>query len=126
MASKSQVSEIPIVKLTDSVIHIINKFPAGTADFEDVKEQIRVNVRNIRYKQMCRDTAQVIYDMIQAGGDFQQTAESKSVRFFEPDPLAGHIIIIFRINVLIAVHFSSCANPLTRYCFVIEGNGIPQ
>lgn len=68
------------------VAQVTDRLPEGTSDFEEVKQQVVVDLRNIRYKQMCRDTAQVIYEMIQAGTNFKEAADSKGVRFFEPDP----------------------------------------
>ena len=90
------------------VVHLIEHLPKGTSPFEDVKPQILVDVRNIRYLQMCRDTAQAIYDMILAGTDFEKAAKEKDVRLVDLDPFTRNAFVrgIGRAPAAIGVAFS--------------------
>lgn len=90
------------------VVHVIERLPAGTAPFEDVKSQVVVDLRNSRYLQMDRDTAQAIYDMIQAGTSFDDAAKAKGVRLVDLEPFTrnGFVRGIGRAPAAIGVAFS--------------------
>ncbi|KAA3631667.1 MAG: hypothetical protein DWP97_12505 [Calditrichaeota bacterium] len=66
------------------VVQVADKLPEGPAPFEDAKERVRIDLLQLVVKNICNDTAQVIWDEIQSGASLTKAAKNHGEEYEEP------------------------------------------
>ncbi len=67
------------------VVEVAQKQPEGILEFEEVREQVRMDLVHDLVAQQCRDTANAIWADIQAGVDPRQAAENHGDEYETPE-----------------------------------------
>ena len=65
---------------------VAERQPAGTPDFDIVKDKVVQTMQKLKVLQLCRDTANAIYAEIQAGASFPVAAKKHGDEYTELDP----------------------------------------
>jgi len=70
------------------LFRLANKLPAGPADFEAVKATVKRDFRNDKLAQICRDTAQQVYDKTALGLTLERAAEQYGLNYEKLEPFS--------------------------------------
>ncbi len=88
-AFDNEVGAVSNVMETNSdfcVVYIQQKLPEGLAEFDAVQEQVEADMRSEAELQFCRDTAQVIYNTVEAGTPLPKVAGRFGMTYEEIGP----------------------------------------
>jgi len=67
------------------VVELADRLPAGLAAFDDVKDAVKRDYEMFVVKNLCHDTAAVIYDQIQQGTDIEKAAGMHGAKYTVSD-----------------------------------------
>jgi peptidyl-prolyl cis-trans isomerase D len=81
----SEVMDMPNVYC---VLRISERMPAGHASFEQIKQQVKRDYRNLKLAEICRDTIQLVYDDIHNGSSVADAAKKYSLTYEELAPFS--------------------------------------
>ena len=70
------------------VIHLMEKLPAGLAEYEEVATRVESDVRNDRLQKMCMDTANAVYAKFESGEKLSKLAKDHSLPLDTLGPFA--------------------------------------
>ncbi|MEW5795148.1 MAG: peptidylprolyl isomerase [Candidatus Zixiibacteriota bacterium] len=90
-AFKAQVGDISeVLDLTNyyCVMRVADKIPAGVAELKDVEARVKRDFRNAKLAEVCRDTAQVIYDEIGRGATLENAAIRYGFTYEKLEPIS--------------------------------------
>ncbi len=65
------------------IVQVAEKFPAGAASFEDVKQKVALDLLKEKVHTMCADTANVIWAEIQAGKSMEKASVAHGFEYEE-------------------------------------------
>ncbi|MBU0983089.1 MAG: peptidyl-prolyl cis-trans isomerase [candidate division Zixibacteria bacterium] len=90
-AAEAKLNEISYpIEVGDDycVVRVDQKLPAGLAEFDAVKEQVRQAIYLQSLKSLCHDTAQAAYALINGGMSLEKAAKQLGLTYETPDPFA--------------------------------------
>ena len=78
-----QFSRVLETNTTMAVIRIVDKLPAGLAEYEDVEQKVFNEMKFNVIDQLCNDTALAIYNEIQKGSSIEKAAKKFGAEYEE-------------------------------------------